>query len=535
MAVVQISKIQLRRGQKNSQSGIPQLSSAEMAWAVDTQELFIGNGAVSEGAPYVGNTKILTEHDNLLELISGYRFGNDDPSILNSVNRSLQSKLDEYVSIADYGVISDGSTDCSDQFEQAFTDLFRNVDDRYKKTLTIPNGTYLLSRDIEIPSNARIQGESKTGSVLLIENNNIRLITESGSGLSEFNSTNRPQNIYISNLTIKRASGQVVLSGLRSSTFDNVLFEGQHFLGRSILGLEVEPSAIFWENNLAGTIVSDLHFNNCSFNQNSVSIKCLQSILTRSEISFNNCYFETGNTGVFIQGIQNQETNWKFFNCKFKEIEASTFRSTQGKNTIIESSSFINCGNGANNTSSPVTNIIFFGQKDGNLVIDCSFDRQQNFGIVGSDDVPSISEVYNSSFVNIIDRIRAPIFLSNAFIPLAILSSFNKFIYIRYVLTVGDYNRTGRITLVVDNSLSFVGITDDYIFSDNTALSGGGSIMSNFQFTAELRSNSDIVRLNTDDSSGSLDTVVLFYKNPILSGGDTELFREISFDVSYGA
>jgi hypothetical protein len=109
MAVVQISKIQLRRGQKNSQSGIPQLSSAEMAWAVDTQELFIGNGSVAEGAPYVGNTKILTEHDNILELIEGYRFGNDDPSIINSVTRSLQSKLDEYVSIADYGVVSDDS------------------------------------------------------------------------------------------------------------------------------------------------------------------------------------------------------------------------------------------------------------------------------------------------------------------------------------------------------------------------------------------------------------------------------------------
>jgi hypothetical protein len=67
MAVVQISKIQQRRGQKLL-SGMPQLSSAELAWAVDTQELFIGNGSVTEGAPYVGNTRVLTEHDNILEL-----------------------------------------------------------------------------------------------------------------------------------------------------------------------------------------------------------------------------------------------------------------------------------------------------------------------------------------------------------------------------------------------------------------------------------------------------------------------------------
>lgn len=47
MAVVQISKIQVRRGKKNSGSGLPQLASGELGWAVDTQELFIGNGSVS--------------------------------------------------------------------------------------------------------------------------------------------------------------------------------------------------------------------------------------------------------------------------------------------------------------------------------------------------------------------------------------------------------------------------------------------------------------------------------------------------------
>ena len=91
MAVVQISKIQQRRGQKLL-NGMPQLSSAELAWAVDTQELFVGNGSVAEGAPYVGNTKVLTEHDNILELASSYQFASDDTAITLSVPRSLQSR-----------------------------------------------------------------------------------------------------------------------------------------------------------------------------------------------------------------------------------------------------------------------------------------------------------------------------------------------------------------------------------------------------------------------------------------------------------
>jgi len=533
MAVVQISKIQLRRGQKNSQSGIPQLSSAEMAWAIDTQELFIGNGSVAEGAPYVGNTKILTEHDNILELISGYRFGNDELSILNSVERTLQSKLDEYVSIADYGAVGDGSTDCSDQFERAFTELFRNIDDRFKKVLIVPNGTYLFSRDIEIPSNAKIQGESKDGTILLIENNNIQLITSSGSSLVDFNNNNRPQNIHIENITIERIAGEVVLSGLRSGTFTNVSFKGQHFLGKEISSLSVERPAIFWQNNFAGTIVTDLHFNNCSFNKNSISIKCLQSITDKSEIFFNNCYFETGNTGVYIEGTTSQDTAWKLTNCRFEEIEASAFRSTQGRNTLIESSKFINCGNGTGDSENPVTNVIFFGENKGNLVIDCSFNRQQAAGIVGSSSILAVSEVFNSSFVNIIDRVYSPVFGSDSFRPLAVLSSFNKFIYIRYILSIGDFNRTGKLTLVVDNNLSYVGISDDFIYSDDTINSVGGNIMLNFQFTAELRNNGDIVRLNTEDSSASLETVVLSYRNPLIPSGDE--LGEISFDVSYGS
>lgn len=65
MAVWQISKIQVRRGKKGVGTGIPQLSSGELGWAIDSQELFIGNGSLSEGAPAVGNTRILTENDLL--------------------------------------------------------------------------------------------------------------------------------------------------------------------------------------------------------------------------------------------------------------------------------------------------------------------------------------------------------------------------------------------------------------------------------------------------------------------------------------
>lgn len=65
MAVVQISKIQLRRG---LQENLPQLASAELGWSVDEQRLYIGNGTLAEGAPFVGNTEILTAKSIYTEL-----------------------------------------------------------------------------------------------------------------------------------------------------------------------------------------------------------------------------------------------------------------------------------------------------------------------------------------------------------------------------------------------------------------------------------------------------------------------------------
>ena len=277
MAVVQISKIQVRRGQKNSNSGVPQLSSAEFAWAVDSQELFIGNGSVLEGAPYVGNTKILTEHDNILDLARGYQYASNDTSITLSVSRSLQSKLDEYVSVTDFGAVGDGSTDCVLAFETAFTQLFRNVNTNYRKVLVIPNGEYLFTSDLTIPPNAIIQGETQNGAVLNIGSNNIRLVTSTGLELADFASGNRPQNIKVSNLTIQRTTGQLSLSGIANSSFENITVLGEYILGGTVTSLASEPAAVFWENGLIGTRVTDLQFKNCLFQGNSIAIKCLQS------------------------------------------------------------------------------------------------------------------------------------------------------------------------------------------------------------------------------------------------------------------
>ena len=109
MAVVQISRIQVRRGQSQQGSGIPQLASGELGWAVDTRELYIGNGAVSEGAPAVGNTQLLTQYDNLFSVADTYIYKDGvtvatGGSASSSVQRTLQARLDDRVSGRSFGL-----------------------------------------------------------------------------------------------------------------------------------------------------------------------------------------------------------------------------------------------------------------------------------------------------------------------------------------------------------------------------------------------------------------------------------------------
>jgi len=75
MAIVSISRIQHRRG---LQQDLPSLASAELGWSIDQQKLYIGNGTTAEGAPRLGNTEILTEYSDVLNLAKTYSYVNED-------------------------------------------------------------------------------------------------------------------------------------------------------------------------------------------------------------------------------------------------------------------------------------------------------------------------------------------------------------------------------------------------------------------------------------------------------------------------
>ena len=185
MAVVQISRIQVRRGKANDGTGLPQLASGEMAWAVDTQQLYIGNGAVSEGSPAVGNTRLLTENDlnsysNLLALLQYTYKVNDNtiitgPSANTPIQRTFQTRLDDVATTSNFGALGNAVNDDTAALQRAVNQLFLNPSQpsstysgsypagtpdavKTRVVLNVPPGIYYTTSTIFIPSYATIIG-----------------------------------------------------------------------------------------------------------------------------------------------------------------------------------------------------------------------------------------------------------------------------------------------------------------------------------------------------------------------------------------
>jgi len=254
MAVVQISRIQIRRGQANGGTGFPQLASGELGWAIDAQQLYIGNGAVSEGSPAVGNTKILTQNDltgtsNLLQQVQHIYRVNDTTITTgadanNPVSRYLQARLDDQVSTTDFGTIGDGTTNDTVALQRAINQLFLNATTpAYAATnagaskrvvLQMPAGVFKTKSTLYIPSYATLVGAGKEKTTIYYDpsytitgtsTTGVNVLTTISAATSMIGATvigsGIPLNTTVSNVSVgvSISLSNVASSGVTGGTF----------------------------------------------------------------------------------------------------------------------------------------------------------------------------------------------------------------------------------------------------------------------------------------------------------------------------
>ena len=283
MAVVQISRIQIRRGQKNQGSGLPQLASGELGWAVDTQELFIGNGSVAEGAPAVGNTKVLTQYDNIFTLADSYTYREADAFLLTGgtvdspVRRSLQARLDDRVSVRSFGLTGQTSQIATTKLQAAIDQLYLN--DALKGSaasrviLHLEPGEYIIDGPIYIPPYATLVGAGSDKTIIRTTTAGVNMFTTVngdstvGSPAPDASTTTltQPQRIRIEGITLETTvpNKALVLNNCKDSTFEDVKFSGPWLSGNAVAIADVAIEM----NNLSTTVETKNNtFNNCTIN-----------------------------------------------------------------------------------------------------------------------------------------------------------------------------------------------------------------------------------------------------------------------------
>jgi hypothetical protein len=446
VAVIQISRIQQRRGQ-TAQTGFPQLASGEFGWSIDTQELYIGNGAVSEGAPAVGNTRLLTENDSnfFLFVNNGYTYGDSLSDLVpNVISRSVQSKLDDIVNLNDFIPVDSTATD-----QTAFIQSAISYSAGIKKPLYVPEGTYLVTGTIFIPPYAEIRGAGKNKTVLTaFETTATMFQTIDGAG-NQFPSLtsgeNTPKNVKIAGLSFLQTAtnGFTILSldCVSDSTVEDCGFTGADSSSTQAPSIRLRGQGSLTCDNIS--------IKDCVFDSLNYGIICNYDAANLNVINnkFNNLHYGIRfNYNLSLTtGSTTGADNVNIINNQFSNINNYGIYigpNTTGKSVVKSSkNSFVNVGNGYRNSQGELsqrTSVVYFGNTGCSSTGD-DFTRLKNI---------------NTGSITAFSAIRPTVYGPSVFtddttnyVSLATTGTYNVFVWPRasFTYTVTNLSSPGQV------------------------------------------------------------------------------------------
>lgn len=487
MAVVQISKIQHRRGRSSSGTGLPQLASGELGWAIDTQELFIGNGSVSEGAPYVGNTKIITEHDNILDLALQYQYKRNDatiqtgPSSAQPIQRTVQERLDDVVSVRAFGAVGNGTTDDTLAIQRAIDQLYLNdatkgsVVSRIK--LIFESGTYKLTAPLRIPPYANLIGAGKDKTIIQQTGNFAVAYTVGDDSIpgtytdtSTMTSLNQPRFIEVSDMTFKNTVANYPafdFIAVKNSTFKNVKFDGvwgypASAINANSVGIRLiaKSASVSCVNNI---------FDNCDISHFSYGVDSTYDIEANI---FTKMYFYGLGRGIrfghdvdpITSGRQYGPQKNKFIDSKFIRISGKGFEIIEGKGNASLNNLYSEVGNdgGTEETSTSEVIVLTGGNISSGDYFSRSIELTSNPSYINS--VPYVPEV--GGIVKSEHKFNKEVYIDalatgSPFIKLPAQTSTSHLIHYFYTSPAMDVTRQGTLQVNVNKYTDSVHITDD--------------------------------------------------------------------------
>jgi hypothetical protein len=400
VAIVQVSRITNRKGLAEN---LPQLAGAELGWAVDERRLFIGNGTLQEGAPTIGNTEILTEFSDILAQQSNYTYKGLDAGyqVVTGPNNSeivlsLQSWLDQFASVKDFGAVGDGVTDDTDAINRALYQLYcREINTQVRRALFFPAGSYRVTETIAIPSYARLYGDGANSSLIILDtvSDDSTLypyvaryadsLQQTGINIGN-NGATAPTNIEIFNLgfrTLKTTADVFLVEDASFCTFSDVSFSGpftidQYFPSPEAV-IDANISAIRFSSS-AGQVTNNITFRRCEFTRLTSAFDTSADIkgILVTESSFDLLYrgIQLTDQGSLNSGAAGFRILGNSFDRVFQE---GIFAEINQQLIVSGYNIFYNVGNGLSSPIVPLTPVIVFVSSN-NVSIGDMFERSDS-------------------------------------------------------------------------------------------------------------------------------------------------------------
>ena len=507
MAVVQISRIQIRRGRTYGGTGLPQLASGELAWSVDTQELFIGNGSVAEGSPQVGNTKILTQNDlltqgNLLNLAQVvYKVTNPTivtgPDPYHPILRTVQTVLDDNANADQFGVKRNGFDDDTTSLQRAIDQLFLNPANKASSNnpfsiaervvLNLLPGVYNIVGTIYIPSYATIIGAGIDKTIINYVGVNdgpvFQFVNDTSTigHPSNINSTlgnNQPREIFIKGLTIINSvsisANGMQMDAVRDSIFEDIKINGNSdssFMnGHYGIELNALSDIVTCENN---------KFKNITINGFTNAIYAKQDILNNT---FENGFFYDLKQAVVLgmganlssPGEKFGPRQTHFINCKFYNVKQHAVYIDNGYDNFINDITLSNVGNDGAGVSSPIYPQIYFNVY-GNNASHIISDRHNVLSLSDSTIryIPEISGngEYNMFSSKTLELSQITGYTNLLFLPVNTIDTGTPQGCITYTIpyfyksTINNFTRKGIISISAETENGNIQLSDEYDFA----------------------------------------------------------------------
>ena len=539
MAVIQISRIQVRRGQENAGSGLPQLASGEIGWGIDTQRMYIGNGSVSEGSPTVGNTEILTEHTDIFSLIDTYTYGIDDAIVQTGVDptspvqRTLQERLDEQVSVASFGAPGDGTVQTA-ALQRAIDQLFINDATKGNTTsrvvLSFGPGNYVIDGTLFLPPYATLEGAGKDKTVISTTANapifqTVNSTSTPGSPASDATSTTVNQAKYISvrgmTLETSQSNSAILMQSCTDSLFEDLKFTGIWETGDPIssVNIAVQITALT-------TIVtsSKNEFVNCEFIGFSYGAESKYDITNNH---FDRCVFQDLGYGVVFgngtsKGISGEFTgplNNTVSNSEFRNIDRNAYVINTGKYNVSKNNHYYDVGNNGGVESVAVYSVIKFDEASNRSESDyisrfetLSFDQ----GFINDDFVPDYEGtlIADQGFSYELSIGQAGSNTTLFKLP----ADSDKVFEIEYVYrsTAVNAMRHGVLRYTCDRAVEDVQTVDEFEYT------GDAAFVTNLTFSGTLIDA---------DADAELDTLVVVHENTTTADSGSILFKVKTFSL----